>query len=122
MRRGGRMGQVAVGIALRQVQRASSLTGHSHWQITPVACTATKCRSTPKCRMNDSSTLCSMNMIRRQSTVTFTFSAGLKNGIGSMSVPSSTVSRESGFPLGACGKALPDPSSQGLSLRLTSSN
>ena len=60
MRRGGRMGQVAVGIALRQVQRASSLTGHSHWQITPVACTATKCRSTPKCRMNDSSTLCSM--------------------------------------------------------------
>src|ERR1700686_1373854 len=64
--------------------------------------------------MSDSSTLCFMNMIRRQSTVTFTFPLGLRNGIGSMSVPFSTVWRESGFALGACGKALPDHSSQWL--------
>src|SRR5438552_17518926 len=43
-----------------------------------------KCRSTPKCRMSDSSTLCSMNMTRPQSTGTFTSPAGLRNGIGSM--------------------------------------
>src|SRR5262249_41453847 len=85
-------------------------------------CTATKCRSTPKCRMSDSSTSCSMNMIRRQSTVTFTFPARLRNGIGSMSVPFSTVWRESGFALGTYGKALPDHLSQGLRVRVTSSN
>jgi hypothetical protein len=41
------------------------------------------------------------------------FPAGLRNGIGSMSVPFFTVLRESGFTLGACGKALPDHSPQG---------
>jgi hypothetical protein len=32
-----------------------------------------------------------LNIIRRQSTVTFTFPAGLRNGIGSMSVPSKII-------------------------------
>ena len=45
---------------------------------------ATKCPSTRKCRMSDSSMLCSMSMIRRQNTGTYTCPVGLTNGIGSM--------------------------------------
>jgi hypothetical protein len=61
-------------------------------------------------------------MIQRQPTVTFIFRAELRSGIGSMSVPFFMVWRESGFALQACGKALPDHSSQGLRLRLTQDN